>query len=152
MKRILQMLQRLQREDGSALIELALIVPLITTMLVGVVNYGMMLQQDMQVADSARAGAEYALTPGNQTNTAQMATVATTSAGSVPGYSAVAVNVCTCAPGSAAVSCTSFCPAYGQPALYAQVTATAALPLFFNSAITRSVSSVVRVRISCPGC
>ena len=139
-------------EEGSVLVEVALIAPVIIVMILGVVNFGFMLQQDLAVADSARAGAAYALTWGNQTRTSQMAAVATVAAGSIPSYQAAATNFCTCGPGGTAISCTSSCSSYGQPTMYAQVTATATLPVLLGTGTGIPVSSVARVRISCPSC
>ena len=99
-----------------------------------------------------RAGAEYAAGWGNGTNVAQMQAVAQAAAGNIPSYQVTAVNVCNCSPGGAGVSCTGTCPGYGQPATYAQVTATANLPLAFGSAGMIPVKAVAIVRVSCPSC
>lgn len=145
-------MKRLRGESGNTLVELAVILPVITVMLLGVLNFGLVIANDISVADSARAGAEYAAGWGNGTNVAQMQTVARAAAGRIASYQVTAANVCNCAPGGAAVSCTSSCPGYGQPAMYAQVTATAALPLVFGTGMTVPVKSVAIVRISCPSC
>ena len=68
--------QLVQDEEGSMLLELALILPVALLLLFGVINYGLLLQQSMVITDSARAGAEYAQTVGNHTNTTQMQNVA----------------------------------------------------------------------------
>ena len=141
-----------EQESGSTMIELAVVLPVILVMLLGVLNYGLVLAQNIAVADSARAGAEYATGFGNGTNVQQMQAVATATAGNVPNYKVTAVNVCNCSPGGAAVSCTSSCSGYGQPATYAQVTATATLPLVFGSSASIPVKSVAIVRVSCPSC
>ena len=141
-----------RNENGSALVEFALILTIITTMMVGGLDLAVAVQQDMQVADSVRAGAEYALTWGNETNIAQMQAVATASANGLASYQVVAQNICSCPPSGPPVSCASVCSNYGQPALFAQVTATATLKLPFGGYASIPVSSVAKVRISCPSC
>ena len=122
----------LRQEDGNAMIEFSLVLPVMVLMLIGVVDLGLVLEQAMIVADSARAGAEFAVPWANATNTTGMVAVATQSAGSVPGYSAVAANVCRCTPGGSAVSCSNRCANGAAPAEYAQVTASATVPLIFG--------------------
>ena len=130
-------------------------------LLLGVLNYGLVLQRSGVLADSARAGAEAALlqtcTPnlGCYSNTAQMQAVATASASSasIANYNAVATTFCTCSPGSGvAVACGSFRPSYGQAAMYVQVTVTGTVPLLFGRTASIPIMSVARVRISCPAC
>ena len=114
------------------MIEMSLILPILILMLLGVVDFGLILQQAMVVQDSARTGAAYAIPYANATNTAGMVAAATQSAGAIPGYSAAATNTCACAPGASAISCSSSCPNNAHPAEYAQVTASANLPLLFG--------------------
>ena len=148
-------------ESANALVEFALIMPVFTALLLGVLNYGVALQKTGVLADSARAGAESALLQtcspnlGCYTNTSKMQTVATAAAASagITNYSAVATNYCTCSPGSGTtVSCGTYCDNYGEAAMYAQVTVSGTVPLLFNHQSGRPVTSVARVRISCPSC
>ncbi len=136
-------------QSGSVLVEMSLILPVLVFMVLAVLDVGILLVQDMRVADSARSGAEYGATQSTATDLAGMQNLAFASAGSVPGYNAVAQDVCTCAPGTPAISCSSSCPAYGVPARYAQVTATATLPLVFGVRglpLAIQVRSVARIR------
>jgi len=150
-----------EQESASALIEFALVVPVFTLLLLGVLNYGMAMQKYGAIADSARAGAESALLQtcspnlGCYANMTKMQSVAKSSAASagIADYAAVATNFCTCSPGNGVtVSCTGSCSGYGQPAMYVQVTVTGTLPLLFGSSPGIAVKSVARVRISCPAC
>ncbi len=150
-----------QEESANALIEFALIIPVFTVLLIGVLNLGLAVQRSVVLADSARAGAAAALvqtcTPalGCYSNTAKMQSVAAASAASanVSNYVAVAKNYCTCSPGSGTtVTCGSYCTNYGQAAMYAQVTVTGTIPLLFAHAAGIPVTSVARVRISGPSC
>lgn len=51
------------RKDGVALVEMALVLPLLLLLVFGVMEYGWMFLKAEQVADSARHGARYAATP-----------------------------------------------------------------------------------------
>ena len=126
-----EMRKLLWKQDGNAMIEMSLILPVILLLLLAVLDFGLLLQQVMAVADSARAGAAFAIPWENASNTAGMSAVATQSAGAIPGYSASAVNVCLCSPDGSAVSCAGHCSNGNLPAQYAQVTATASIPLLF---------------------
>ena len=144
-----------REESGSALIEFALIVPVFIVLLTSAVNYSLALQRAGIAADAARAGAEAALIKGYYTDTTQMQTVATASAVSagISNFQAVGTNFCTCSPGSGTTTtCGSFCPTYGQAAMYAQVTVTGTVPLLFGNLTGIPIKSVARVRIPCPSC
>lgn len=143
-------MRRLRRQEGgNAIIEVSLILPILVLMLLAVVDLGLVLEQAMIVADSARAGAEFATPWANAANTSGMAAVAAQSAVGVAGYSAAAVNVCTCAPAGQAVSCNNRCSSGAAPAQYAQVTGSASVPLIFGiqgfpAAIPVSSTATVR--------
>ena len=144
----------LRDPHGNALVEMSLILPILVLMLLAVVDVGLLLQQAMTVADSARAGAAYALPRANANDTAGMIAVATESAGAVPGYAASAANVCTCGSADAAASCSNRCSNGNAPAQFAQVTATASIPLLFGMQglpASIPVSSSARMRTAWTG-
>jgi Flp pilus assembly protein TadG len=131
----------LHRDQGNALIEVALFLPILISLLLGVLDFGFLLQQYMTVLDSARAGAEAAMMRNYAVisvgNAAFLANVATTSASNIPNYTATASSYCSCAPTGAVgstVSCASHsnCPGYGIPAQYTKVVVTASLPILFG--------------------
>ncbi len=120
-------------ERGSSLIELALILPVLLLMLLGVLDFGLVFRQYMTVIDSVRAAGEYATIYGQQANSNQVQTFATQFGSGIPGYTASAALVCACNPGGGAVSCLSSCGgAVTTPLQYMQVTATATLPLIYG--------------------
>ncbi len=125
---------RFRREEGSALIELSLILPVLLLMLLGVLDYGLVFQQYMTLNDSVRATAYYATMYGDAADTGTMVTLATQFAATVPNYNATATVVCSCTPGGAIVDCTSaYCSGtIAAPRQYTQITATATLPLLFR--------------------
>ena len=122
----------LRSEDGNALVELALFLPLLTFLFVGVVDYGLEIQQKMKIAEAAAAGAAFGAMPGNAKNYAGMQLAATNSATGVTGFSAVASTVYTCTPGGTVVSSGSSCTGYGTPITYVQVKASATVPTMLS--------------------
>ena len=142
-------LRRGERDGGQALVELALVLPLLLLMLVGVIDVGRLVYTTANVTNAARAGAMY----GSQTYT---------SAGDGPGMisaaqaevntdvtlsSVTGVRVCRCSGADQEVLCTTICPNGQQLITYAKVTASAAYsPLFpypgvpGNSTLTKTVS------------
>jgi len=124
----------LGRQDGNALIEVALLLPIIILMMLAVLDYGVLLNWDLRVADSARSAAEAATFRGFAANTALAQLVGTSSTAGIPNYSITAVNYCTCANGVGTASCSnhSSCGGYGIPNQYMKVTASATLPLLFG--------------------
>lgn len=142
-------------EVGSVLLEFALVLPVFILLLLSTFNISMALQRAGIAADAARAGAQSALVKGFYTNTSQMQTVAITSAASsgISDFQATGSNFCTCSPGSGLmVPCGTFCANYGQAAMYAQVTVTGTLPMFFGNVAGIPIRFVARVRIPCPSC
>ncbi len=123
----------LRDEQGSSFIELALILPILLVMLLGVVDFGLVFSQYMTVIDSARAAAEYTTIYGQEANTSKVQTFAGQFAAGIPGYGVSAALVCTCNPGGGSIGCLSSCGgAVTTPLQYTQVTATATLPLIFG--------------------
>ena len=51
----------LRREDGQALVELALVIPLLLILLFGIVDFGMALNQYNNTTNLANIGARYAM-------------------------------------------------------------------------------------------
>ena len=144
----------LRDQRGSSMIEVSLVLPILIFLLLATVNLGLVLQQYMTVTDSARAGAEYPTNWTTSSDTAGMRNAAIASAGTIPGYNASAIVFCTCGPGGSAVSCSGSCSGYGNPAQYAQVTATASLPVLYSVAgfpAHYNVQSVARMRVPGPG-
>lgn len=124
----------LHRQDGQTMIEVAMILPVMILMMLAVLDFAVILNQDLRVADSARSAAESATVRIYATNNALAQLVGTSSTGGIPNYNIVAINYCTCANGSGITSCADHasCGTYGIPNQYVKVTATATLPLLFG--------------------
>jgi Flp pilus assembly protein TadG len=117
--------QSKHKERGSAVIELALSVFLLLTVMTGIVEFGRMFYHATEVANAARAGVQWAVVnPGNPNNLTAMQTAATNDAVNITGLTATASETCECDDGST-VNCTSGTCATGSVRTYVQVVATA---------------------------
>ncbi len=118
---------RLHRsEDGSILIEFALVLTPLVLILACVVDYALWIQRAMLVQDAAAAAAAYGAMPGKVANTSQITSLANYIAtGSTAGAAWFTVNpptdFYTCSPGGSHVTATTSCPT-GAPYHYVQVT------------------------------
>ena len=156
-------MKMIEDQNGNSLIEVAVFLPILITLLIGMLDCGFLLQQYMTVVDSVRTGAEVAMIRNyaaiNSTNAAYLAEVAINSSLNISNYSVTVSNYCTCGPSSTAgatVSCSSYsgCPAYGIPAQYVKLVATASLPVLFSFSgfpATLNVQSTSIVRTAWTG-
>jgi len=117
-----------ESESGSALVEFAVFLSVLTLLFVGIVDYGLEIQQAMQVQEAASAGASYGEIPGNVKNLTGMEAAATSAAPGVHGFSVTAVDIFSCTPGGAAVLSSATCSGYGTPIEYVQVKTSATVP------------------------
>ncbi|WP_396274976.1 TadE/TadG family type IV pilus assembly protein [Granulicella aggregans] len=82
-----------RRNEGSSLIEVALILPVMILMLIAVVDFGVILHQDLLVADSARSAAEAATTFPWANNLNYTKSVGTSSASGIPDIALMLPNI-----------------------------------------------------------
>lgn len=115
----------------------------------GIVDYGLMIQQAMQVSEAATAAAQFGAIPGNQKNLTGMQTAATNAASGVSGFSVTATDVFTCSAGGSSVSSSTTCTGYGTPIEYVQVQTSATVsPLLRWAGISSStMTSTVSFRV-----
>ena len=110
--------------SGTAAIEFAICVPIIFTLLVGLVEVGFSMYQSMQVFNSVEAGAVYAAKNGWDANGIA---AAVTNATGTPGISAspAPVKFCGCpaATGVATAVCTATCANGNTPGEYVGISA-----------------------------
>ena len=111
-------------EEGSSLIEVAILMPLLVLILVGAVDFGQAYYVGIEVASAAQAGTAYGVM--NSNDTAGMQTAAAIDASDVPVMTSVAAWGCECSDGTgASVSCT-VTPSCGTNLVdYVDVTTTA---------------------------
>jgi len=144
-------------EDGSVLIEFALLLPPLVLMMAYMVDYSLWIQKAMQLQDAATDAAAYGAIPGNATNsstniTAMKALANYIVTGSISGATWLTVTPAefyTCSPGGSQVTATTSCPT-GAPYHYVQMTVTATptgLLGFRGIPSSLSLSAVVTNRV-----
>ena len=122
----------LRGDSGSALIEFSILLPLLVFVFVGIADYGLEMQQAMQIMEAATAGASYGAINGNQKDLTGMQNVAKNSASGVHGFTVTASDVFTCTPGGTPVSSSAICMGYGTPIEYVKVTTGATVPMLLT--------------------
>jgi Flp pilus assembly protein TadG len=134
-------------EQGSAMVEFAVFLSLLVTVLVGMVDYTFAIHEAMQVQEAAHAGAAWGAIPGNEANLAGMKTAATNAAYGVNGFSVTATNLWTCSAGGSSVPSTSTCSTGFTPWKYVVVKTTGTVPatLHFPGITPNSTVSGVAV-------
>ena len=116
---------------GSALVELALVSPLLLVFLAGVLNYGFALRTAAAAAAAARAGAQYGSSgPTEANDTTGIRAAALNSEPSLAGATVTSAVSCQC-PGGGAVNCSGTCVS-GNMLMYVQVTVRANAATFFS--------------------
>jgi Flp pilus assembly protein TadG len=139
-----------RRDDGSSLIETALVLPLLILMLVGCVDYGRGFYAAIEVSAAAESGALYGTL--NPSDTSGMVSMAKLDAADVSNINATATYGCECADGTGSSSnCTSSPLCSMNVVQYVEVTATAAysptLP-YPGIPSTINLQNTVRLRAS----
>jgi Flp pilus assembly protein TadG len=111
----------LKREEGSSLIELAVILPMLLLLLVGAVDFGRGYFMSIEVSSASEAGALYGVQ--NSSDVAGMTAAAKLDGADVPGLTASATQGCECSDGSGATpSCSSTPVCSGTVVGYVEVT------------------------------
>ena len=100
-------------DAGSALVELAVTLPLLVLVMAGAIDFARVFYMGMELTNAARAGAQYgAYNPAQSGDIAGMQTTATGSV-NITGVTATASRTCQCATGAgtfSAATCTTTCP------------------------------------------
>jgi len=111
-------------EEGSALVEFALVSVLMIIMLTGIVDYGLFILANLQLQEDAVSAAAYGSVPGSQSNSGAMQFFATYNASSyalpLSNFGVTTTNYYSCTPGGATVSATASCSG-GTPNEYVKV-------------------------------
>jgi Flp pilus assembly protein TadG len=116
---------------GIALVELALVVPLLLILLAGILNYALLLRTGSCVAVAARSGAQYgSRSVASSADAAGIRTAAVSAAPDAAGITVSSSQSCRCGDGSA-VSCSGSCGS-GAVRVYVQVTASASRAAIFS--------------------
>lgn len=106
--------RRVKSEQGSELIEFALVLPLLLLVVLGIAEFGFIFMRYEVVTNAAREGARIAVLPGYLTADVQSRVVAYADAGGVPGL----------APADVVVADTTIAVGAGAPMQCKRVTVT----------------------------
>jgi Flp pilus assembly protein TadG len=106
-------------ERGAIAVELAVIMSLLTTLVIGVLEYAQAIHQSIALEHAARAGAEYALRFPNDTNGIQAAVA---NAGTVDSanLTVTTTQFCEC-PNGTSIDCAGTCTGSVLPNQYVQI-------------------------------
>jgi len=137
---------------GVAAIEFAMVGPVLVIAVICTADLGLAIYRKMQVENSARAGAEYALLNGFNTTAISSAVMQATSSSGISA-SPVPSEFCGCAStsGISAVACSSTCAGGVAPGTYVSVSAQATYttivpyPVIANS-FTFTAQSTMRLQ------
>ena len=137
-------------EAGSALVELAVALPLLVLVLLGTTDFARVFYTAIELTNAARAGAQYGASSLVRSDPAYSPSMQTTAVAAVniTGVTATATRTCACAPDNGAsftaVACTTTCAA-GQH-LVVHVTVTAAKTFSTIAAFPGIPSSIALTR------
>lgn len=120
-------------QSGVAAVELALIAPVLTLMMVSVTDIGLGVYRKMQVENAAQLGAQYAMRNGFDTNAISNAVISATNSSAITA-SPAPVTFCGCATvsGISTVSCGTTCPGGKLAGTYIAVSAQATYSTILN--------------------
>lgn len=120
-------------ESGSAAVELAIAVPVVVLLAIGVYDVGRILVSAVTVANAARAGAVYGtLLPANANDTAGINQAARDDALDFGSLAVSSRHFCRCDGAEVGDCTTGDCGAYGQYRVYVEVTAVKKVGLVFK--------------------
>ena len=138
-------------DSGAALVEMALVMPLLLLMVLGVGDFGRVLYRAITLSHAARAGAAYGAQGGGHAgDAAGIRQAAEEEAQDIAPITVTSQRICECT-GGAAVSCMmASCGSYGAPRAFVEVTATqtfATLVPFPGIPSTVPLSRTAKVRV-----
>lgn len=117
----------MKKERGSAMLELALCIPLLTLMLLGAMDFSRAFYQSITLASGARAGAAYGVSSGTAvTDSAGIQTRVLADTADLTGVTVASAQSCSCSDeDSTGTSCTTTtCPNGSGVRMFLRVTAS----------------------------
>jgi Flp pilus assembly protein TadG len=149
MGRLRSALARLRSNDqGGAMLELAVVLPVLMLIAIGVMDYGRVYYTSVAVSNAARAGAEWgAIDSGHQANSTAIQNFAKLDGVDAGTITVTSQQICKC--GSTTVGCTSTCSGLA-PNVWIEVTASKSVPMLLKYpglATTISVSRTATFRL-----
>ncbi|HEX2721508.1 MAG TPA: TadE family protein [Gemmatimonadaceae bacterium] len=139
---------RALKRRGAAALELAVAMPLLVLVCIGVMDFGRVYFTSVAVANAARAGAEWGTTPlpGYAFNSSGQQSFAQMDGGEVGAitFTPPPSTVCRCGENDVPCSTTPTCGTYGVPKVFVTVTATKSVALLLPYPGLPSSISIVR--------
>jgi hypothetical protein len=105
-------------EKGAALIELAIMLPLLILFVIGAAEFGRVYYAAITVANAARAGAQFGTQDGQSSNFAGMSQAARNEAADLGSITDFPSQFCRCPDGSAPACTGATCPGFGPPEVF----------------------------------
>lgn len=116
-------------ETGGAMVELAVVLPVLVLMTIGVMDYGRVFFRSIMVANAARAGADWGAYAANYTNQTGMQAFTKLDAQEIGNLKVTSQSYCMC--GNSAGSCSANCGGL-PPRVLVEVTATDTVALLIK--------------------
>ena len=139
-------------EEGVSAVEFAFVAGILSMLLLGICDFGLGFWEQMQVANAARAGAEYAVKNGYNSTNIQTAVVNATNLSGIQANPAPSTS-CGCsnaATGVTAATCGTTCPDGGTTGTFVTVSAQVSYRTLFawpgiSNPMTLASSATVRL-------
>ena len=140
---------RFAPECGTSLLEMALVLPILLLLLMGILDIGRYAEFSILMANAAHAGAQYgAQSVVNAADSTGIANAAVSDAQSALTASGVSSSACVCNNPGVGTTCTFPCSS-GAALTYVQVTTTGTFhSLFGYVGLTSSVSKTANMRVA----
>ena len=117
--------RRVRSERGGALIEMAVISPLLLLLVLGAGDFGRIMYYAITLTDAARSGAAFgARTTSRSADTTGIQVAADEAAQNLPPITVTSQRICECTGGAVVACSTTSCAGYGPPMVFVEVTAT----------------------------
>ena len=131
----------LREENGSVMVEVALAIPVFAAILIGAVDYGLLLKRQLRVQNAAAAAAAYVTATGRTNDLAGAQQIAFSTIADMTGAQASTQRYWTCAPGGGHVGSGDLCSGSHAPMQWVQVDvyASGAPPMSFPGLPATSV-------------
>src|SRR5262245_9808729 len=121
-------------QQGSALVEASLALPILALVLVGTMDFGRLFYRTMAITQAARAGAQFGTyIPGNANNIAGMQNAGLSAGSDITGLTVTATRDCACyTTTETALACNLLGSCVGQWRVYVNVTASGTFSTIIN--------------------
>jgi len=138
-------------DHGTAMLELAVAFPLLLILAIGAADYARLYQTGINVANAARAGAQYgAQNDWTSGDIAGMRLAAKNDAGDTT-ITVTPTQICRCPSGTTPNCATGSCGSFGAPEVFVQVVASKAMSTIIRypglpTSVTTTRTAIFRVQ------